>query len=157
MIRPLTAADRAAVLALVGATGFFRPEEVEVAEEILDVYLGRPGQKDYAAVVIEDEAGAVAGYMTYGPTPLTRGTYDLYWMAVAPSAQGRGLGKALVAWLEAQVRGEGGRLILIETSSTAQYGPTRRFYEDLSYTEVARIPDFYQPGDDRIIYAKRLA
>ncbi|MBM3311343.1 MAG: GNAT family N-acetyltransferase [Candidatus Aminicenantes bacterium] len=157
MIRPLTAADRPAVLALIEATGFFRPEEVRVAEEILDVYLSQPGQRDYAAVVVEDESGAVAGYMTYGPTPLTRGTFDLYWMAVAPSAQGRGLGKSLVAWLEGQARREGGRMVVIETSSTPQYAPTRRFYEGQRYAEVARVPDFYQPGDDRVIYAKRLA
>jgi len=157
MIRPLSAADRAPVVALIKATGFFRPEEIRVAEEILDVYLAQPGQRDYGAVVIEDEGGAVAGYMTYGPTPLTQGTFDLYWMAVAPLAQGRGFGKSLVAWLEERVRRDGGRMILIETSSTPQYDPTRRFYRSLLYTEVARVPDFYQPGDDRVIFAKRLA
>jgi ribosomal protein S18 acetylase RimI-like enzyme len=157
MIRPLAAADRAAVLGLIEATGFFRADEIRVAEEILDVYLHQPGQRDYEAVVIEDEDGAVAGYMTFGPTPLTLGTYDLYWMAVAPGAQGRGYGRTLVAWLEERVRRDGGRMIVIETSSTPKYNPTRRFYERLNYAEVACIRDFYQPGDDRVIYAKHLA
>ena len=56
---------------------------------------------------------------------------------------------------EEHVRREGGRLIVIETSSTEKYEPTRRFYLGLNYTEVARIPDFYGPGDGRIIYTKR--
>lgn len=157
MIRPMTPADRPAVLALIQATGFFRPDEVAVAEELIDITLDRPDQMDYGIVVAEGPGGAVAGYMTYGPTPLTLGTFDLYWMAVDPKAQGRGIGKALVLWLEEHVRREGGRLIVIETSSTEKYEPTRRFYLGLSYTEVARIPDFYGPGDGRIIYTKRMS
>lgn len=157
MIRPMTPADRPAVLALIQATGFFRPDEVAVAEELIDITLDRPDQKDYGIVVAEGPGGEVAGYMTYGPTPLTLGTYDLYWMAVDPKAQGRGIGKALVLWLEEHVRREGGRLIVIETSSTEKYEPTRRFYLGLNYTEVARIPDFYGPGDGRIIYTKRMS
>jgi GNAT superfamily N-acetyltransferase len=154
MIRPMTAADKAPVMDLVRATGFFRSDEIAVAEELVDIYLGQPDQKDYGIVVSADESGRVAGYMTYGPTPLTVGTYDLYWMAVDPKAQGRGHGRALVEWLEAYVKSAGGRLIIIETSSVPKYEPTRRFYLGLGYPEVARIPDFYQPGDDRVIYRK---
>ncbi|HNT32337.1 MAG: GNAT family N-acetyltransferase [Acidobacteriota bacterium] len=157
MIRPMTPADRPAVLALIEATGFFRPDEIAVAEELIDITLGRPEQEDYAIVVVTDETGAVAGYMTYGPTPLTRGTYDLYWMAVDPKAQGRGYGRILVEWLEDHVRRAGGRLIVIETSSSEKYEPTRRFYLGLNYTETARIPDFYGPGDGRVIYTKRVS
>jgi ribosomal protein S18 acetylase RimI-like enzyme len=154
MIRPMTAADKPAVMDLIRATGFFRTNEVVVAEELIDTYLEEPDQKDYGIVVVEDEAKRVAGYMTYGQTPLTAGTYDLYWMAVDPRAQGRGHGRALVEWLEAYVRAAGGRLIIIETSSVPMYEPTRRFYLGLNYIETARIPDFYQPGDDRVIYRK---
>ncbi|HNQ80728.1 MAG TPA: GNAT family N-acetyltransferase [Candidatus Aminicenantes bacterium] len=153
----MTPADRPAVLALIEATGFFRPDEIAVAEELIDITLGRPEQEDYAIVVVTDETGAVAGYMTYGPTPLTRGTYDLYWMAVDPKAQGRGYGRILVEWLEDHVRRAGGRLIVIETSSSEKYEPTRRFYLGLNYTETARIPDFYGPGDGRVIYTKRVS
>jgi ribosomal protein S18 acetylase RimI-like enzyme len=157
MIRPMTPADRPAVLALIEATEFFRPAEIQVAEELIDITLNRPDQKDYAIVVATDEKGTVAGYMTYGPTPLTLGTYDLYWMAVDLKVQGRGYGRALVEWLEDHGRRAGGRLIVIETSSTEKYEPTRRFYLGLRYTEAARIPDFYGPGDGRVIYTKRVS
>ena len=154
MIRRMQARDKDAVLGLVRATGFFTEAEVGVAEELIDVFLGQPDQKDYDVVVAEDEAGAPAGYMTWGPTPLAEDAYDLYWMAVAPAQQGRGRGKELVRWLEAEVGRRNGRLIIIETSSQPKYHGTRQFYLGLGYQEVARVPQFYKPGDDRVIYAK---
>jgi GNAT superfamily N-acetyltransferase len=154
MIRPMLAGDKDAVLGLIRATGFFTEAEVGVAEELMDVYLGQPDQKDYGVVVVEDDQGGPAGYMTWGPTPLAEDAYDLYWMAVAPSEQGRGRGKELVRWLEAEVGRRNGRVIIIETSSQPKYHGTRQFYIDLGYKEVARVPDFYRAGDDRVIYAK---
>jgi GNAT superfamily N-acetyltransferase len=164
----MQARDKAAVMALIRATGMFTEAEVGVAEELIDVYLGDPGQKDYGVVVVDEGRGAGDGreredagsgggpvaYMTWGPTPLAEDAYDLYWMAVAPAEQGKGRGKALVRWLEDEVRGRGGRLVLIETSSQDKYRPTRQFYINLDYREVARVPDFYRKGDDRVIYAK---
>jgi ribosomal protein S18 acetylase RimI-like enzyme len=154
MIRAMAARDKAPVLGLVRATGFFTDAEIDVAEELLDAYLDEPEQKDYNVVVVENDAKAVAGYMTWGPTPLAEGAYDLYWMAVAPSEQGRGRGKELVRWLEAEVGKRNGRVIIIETSSQPKYHGTRQFYIDLGYQEVARVPDYYRAGDDRVIYAK---
>jgi GNAT superfamily N-acetyltransferase len=146
--------DKGPVLGLIRATGFFTDAEVGVAEELLDVYLERPDQKDYHVAVIENDERDIAGYMTWGPTPLAEGAYDLYWMAVAPSEQGKGRGKEMVRWLEDEVRRRDGRIILIETSSQPKYHGTRQFYIDLDYREVARVPDFYRAGDDRVIYAK---
>jgi len=54
------------------------------------------------------------------------------------------------------VRHRGGRLMLIETSSQESYGATVAFYERTGYDLVARIPGFYRPGDDKLIYAKEL-
>jgi len=154
MIRPMQPADKQPVLALVRATGMFTPAEVDVAEELIDVYLGVPEQPDYRVVVVENERRDVVGYLTWGPTAMAEDVYDLYWMAVAPSEQGKGRGKDLVRWLEAEVKTRRGRMIIIETSSQPRYHPTRQFYLNLGYKEVARIPDYYKPGDDRVIYAK---
>jgi GNAT superfamily N-acetyltransferase len=154
MIRPLEARDKAAVMGLIRETGFFTEPETDVAEELIDISLDRPGQKDYVIVVSEDGGGRPDGFLIYGPTPLTEGTYDLYWMAVAPQMQGKGLGKEFVRWTEERVKEADGRMLLIETASQPKYEPTRRFYIGLGYREVARVPDFYKPGDDRIIYAK---
>jgi ribosomal protein S18 acetylase RimI-like enzyme len=153
----MTREDRQTVLDIIHSTEMFTPDEVTVAGELIDIYLEQPQQRDYSLVVAENEDGRVVGYMSYGPTPLTEGTYDLYWMAVASGEQGRGYGRELVKWLEKTVReAAGGRLILIETSSQPKYEKTRRFYTGLNYKEVSRIPDFYRKGDDRITYVKYL-
>lgn len=147
--------DKEAVLQVIHTTDMFRADEIVVAEELMDIYLNQPNQRDYYMIVIENEKKEIVGYMSYGPTPLTEGTYDIYWMAVSPRYQRQGYGKKLVEWLEKKVKNERGRMIIIETSSQPKYDLTRQFYRDLGYKEVARITDFYKPGDDQIIYAKR--
>jgi hypothetical protein len=49
-----------------------------------------------------------------------------------------------------------GRLAIIETSSTPAYEKTRHFYLSQGYEVICRIPDFYAPGDDKLILQKRL-
>lgn len=96
------------------------------------------------------------GYACYGPHALTEGTYDLYWIAVDPAAQGQGVGHALLARVEAEVRGQGGRLLVIETSGTAAYEAARRLYTSGGYGLEATIRDFYAPGDSLLIFVKYL-
>jgi ribosomal protein S18 acetylase RimI-like enzyme len=139
----------------VRATGAFTEEEVGVALELVDEGL-LPGGGGYEFLVAEGPAGEVLGYSCFGSTPLTEGTYDLYWIAVNPSLQGRGVGRALVRASEDAVRRQGGRLLLVETASKPSYDATRAFYARVGYREVARVPDFYRPGDDKVILAMRL-
>ena len=124
------------------------------ALELIDLALG-PGSADYHIKVAERD-GKVLGYICYGPTPMTAGTFDLYWIASDPAARGQGVGAALVAAMEADLRERGGRLIRVETSAQEAYGPTHGFYEAMRYGEEARLRDFYRVGDDLIILTKRL-
>ena len=95
--------------------------------------------------------------MYYAPADLTDGgTWDLWWIIVAKARQGRGLGARLLDLVEQSVSQEGGRQLLIETSSLPQYEPTRRFYLKYGYHVIARIPDYYTEGDDLIIFRKRI-
>ena len=155
MIRPMQESDKDTVMTILHVTAMFKQEEINVAEELIDIYLHQSDQNDYDIVIIENSDKYVAGYLCYGPTPLTKGTFDLYWMAVDPKEQGKGYGKKLVKWLEEKVKTNHGRLIVIETSSQPKYKPTRNFYENLNYKETARITDFYTKGDDRVIYVKK--
>lgn len=100
--------------------------------------------------------GHVVGYTCYGPTPMTQGTFDLYWIASAPEARGQGVGKALVGAMEDELRRRAGRLVRVETSALEAYGGTRGFYASLAYVEEARLRDFYRPGDDLVVLTKRL-
>jgi D-alanine-D-alanine ligase len=153
LIRRATAHDRDAVLALVNQPKFFRPDELEVAREVFDDAVKGGAQGHYQSFVIEDH-GRLAGWVCYGPTPCTLGTFDIYWIAVAPDRQGRGLGRMLMQFAEKEIEKRGGRLAVIETAGRSDYESTRKFYERLGYSEAARVRDFYSPGDDKIISVK---
>jgi ribosomal protein S18 acetylase RimI-like enzyme len=124
------------------------------AIELVDLAL-QPNNPDYK-ILVADRDGTLVGYVCYGPTPMTEGTYDLYWIASDPQVRGQGVGASLVSGMEADLRRLAARLIRVETSATEAYGPTRGFYASMKYTEEARIRDFYKVGDDLIILTKRV-
>ena len=126
-----------------------------VAEELIDCYLNDPSGSGYHILVAEVDS-TVAGYICYGLTPLTEGTWDIYWEAIAREKQGQGIGSALMKSAEKEIVKAKGRLAIIETSSIPAYEKTRNFHLSQGYEIVARIPDFYAPGDDRLILQKRL-
>ena len=97
----------------------------------------------------------LVGYACYGPTPDTDRTFDLYWIAVDPGAQGSGGGTRLLTEVERKLQGQNARMLIVETSSRSQYAPTRHFYAKRGYAEAARVREFYAPLDDRIIFTKR--
>lgn len=154
-MRDLKRQDLPALTQILKDTGAFTEEEIQCALELLHIVLDNPEQQDYEVAVAEDER-RVAGYVLYGPVPLTEGNYDIYWIATDPNLHGKGFGKALVEHVENEIRSRGGRLICLETSSQASYTRTRRFYVAAGFVEESRIRDFYRSGDDRITYVKRI-
>jgi ribosomal protein S18 acetylase RimI-like enzyme len=158
-IGEMNASHRDRLEAIVRGTGSFREEEVEVALEVFDACFGLRGEEpdtDYQFVGAFDASGALIGYAAFGPTPVTEGAWDLYWICTAKEAQGRGAGRALVAAVEQRVVAAKGRLLLIETSSRDDYEGTRKFYSARGYSEQARIRDFYAVDDDRVMLTKTL-
>ncbi len=155
VLGPLEPKHRGPLESLLRATAVFREDEIAVALEVLDSYFARPGQ-DYTAVGAFTPGGELLGYFVVGPTPCTLGTWDLYWIAVSPGTQGKGVGTILLKEAEGRLTRSNARQLIIETSSRPPYDPTRAFYLKRGYREVARVPDFYEAGDDRVIYAKNL-
>ncbi len=155
----------------MSATKVFRSEEIDVAIELFDIVFGTrettevlysgfslntPASSDYfflGAFTPEEE---LAGFACYGPTPGTDRTFDLYWIAVHPAAQGSGSGTILLNEVERRLKGLNARMVVVETSSRSDYKDTRGFYLRRGYVEAARARDFYAPADDRITYTKRL-
>ena len=157
-IRPLEARDRPEVERIVSGVAVFSPHEVEIALELIDEWLDEGETSGYLTYVLEEnDPGMVRGYVCFGPTPLTESTWDLYWVAVDPAAQGKGYGQKLLAFAESEMRRRDGRLLLIETASHEAYGATVRFYERAGYELVSRIRDFYRAGDDKLTFAKVVA
>jgi ribosomal protein S18 acetylase RimI-like enzyme len=151
-LRPLSAADRRRIEEITRAVHVFRDDEVPVALEVFDGAVA--GSPDYTALgATVDER--LVGWICWGPTPCTLGTYDLYWMAVDPAAHSAGIGTALLREMEGRLAGSA-RLIVVETAGRPDYRPTCAFYEARGYRRAAVIPDFYAPGDDQVIYVKAL-
>jgi GNAT superfamily N-acetyltransferase len=154
-VRPMLKQDRCAIRAMLQACGVFSEEEVRVALDLLDAEA--PGADDSGYIIFVAEDGdCPCGYVCFGHTPLTFGTWHLYWMCVHPSAHGSGAAQALQARVEAFVRSRGGERIVLETSSRTDYARARRFYERAGYQAVGNIRGFYRPFDDCITYCKRL-
>jgi ribosomal protein S18 acetylase RimI-like enzyme len=154
-IRPTRRLDRARILAITRAEPLFEPDESAVVAELLDDYFGRDDHHGYYFLSAV-EGKKLLGYACYGPTALTDGTFDLFWICVDRASARQGIGGRLLDEVEGQIADMQGRMIVLETSGRTDYLPTWRFYEKQGYTLQARIPEFYRPGEDLLIYAKRL-
>ena len=151
-------ADPARVGELLTATAFFRADEVAIGIELIEERIAQGAASGYELLFADDPATPrLLGYSCFGEIPLTRGSWDLYWIAVAPDAQGRGLGRRLLTESEQRIAAAGGHRVFVDTSGRADYAPTRAFYERCGYHAAARLTDFYAPGDDKVVYARTLA
>ena len=148
-------ADEEAVRAIVQASGFFSPEEVAIAAELVAERLSQGEQSGYF-FLFDEQAGQVAGYTCFGPISGSTHSFDLYWIAVADTLRHQGIGKDLLSRCEALIGQQGGQRIYIETSARPQYGETVAFYLACGYRQEAFLPDFYAPGDGKIILVKVL-
>lgn len=147
--------DIESIRAITEGTGFFRPDEVDVAVELVQERLVKGESSGYHYWFAE-VGGELAGYVCYGPTPCTIGSFDLYWIVVGSAFQGRGLGTRLMNRCELSAVKMGCGRMYVETSGKEQYQPTRRFYEKAGYFQAAVLSDFYDIGDAKIIFQKNL-
>jgi len=138
---------------LCRAAGNFRAEEVNVAQELGLEWLAQKEKSGYHFLLAE-HSKRVCGFICYGPVPCTRWSWDVYWIVVDPAWQGRGVGRALIQEAEARILKMGGARIYIETSSQDNYQGSRAFYSHLGFNRQTSIPDFYGPGDGKVIYVK---
>ena len=148
--------DPGRVRALIEATGFFNPAEVCIAADLVEERLVRGDASGYRFLFAE-VGPALLGYSCFGPIAGTQASYDLYWIAVAPQHQRAGVGTALLERSETLVANAGGHRVYVETSTRAQYLPSRSFYHRRGYREQAKLADYYGPGDGKLILLKVLA
>jgi ribosomal protein S18 acetylase RimI-like enzyme len=155
MIRPTDPADTPLLLQLAEGTGVFKPLEIQALREVLDDYHAANQALGHRAVTLEEE-GTVLAFAYYAQAAMTDRSWSLWWIAVGKTRQARGLGTVLIKHVEDEVRGKGGRVLFVETSSTAHYEPTRRFYLKLGYEITATLRDYYADGDDMVVFRKRM-
>ncbi len=150
-IRDLVAGDHPALREALTSCGAFSDEEIRVALEMIDAGLNG----DYTLLTADDD-GQARGYACVGRASFTASAWYLYWICVHPSAQKAGIGREIQARVEDRILANGGDRLVLETSGRADYERTRRFYRNSGFTETGRIPGFYGPGDDCIIFWKLL-
>jgi ribosomal protein S18 acetylase RimI-like enzyme len=148
-------ADAKAIKDLVRASGVFSLEELRIAEELIRDRLHKGRSSDYEFLLAE-LGEELVGYACFGRIPLTRASYDLYWIVVSPDHQRHGIGRQLLALVEDNLRARGRGDLYVETSSRRAYQAAQRFYASSGYQECARFPNFYAPGDAKIVFVKRI-
>jgi len=137
------------------SSGYFHPGEIDVAMELVEEALTKGDESGYFFMIARD-GNRIAGYTCYGPIPLTFNRWDIYWIAVADTLRGRGIGEMLLKKAEEHIRRLGGKKTYIETSSSRLYASTRRFHEKQGYKLEAVQKDYYDDGDDKCLYVKDL-
>jgi ribosomal protein S18 acetylase RimI-like enzyme len=149
-IRPVTPGDMPALKAVIDATGLFPSE---MLDGMVAGFFSGEAVNDSWLTVEEGEPVAVAYYV---PERMTQGTWNLLLIAVHPDRQGQGIGAALMHHVERLLAARGERVLLVETSGLPDFERTRAFYRRIGYEQEARIRDFYQAGEDKIVFRKAL-
>ena len=126
----------------------------EMLEEMMADYLENQESQEIWLTAVENEIPIALTYCA--PDKLTEGTFNLYAIGVKGDIQGKGIGAKLMTFLEKQLQAAGHRILIVDTSGTADFEFTRRFYEKLNYHKEAVIRDFWADGDDKVTYWKRL-
>ncbi len=152
-IRPAQPADKSALLDLAVATGLFQSNELGELEGMLDEFFAG-NLEDHFWIADDDDGIKAAAY--YAPEMMTSGTWNLYFIGVLPNQQGKGRGEKILKYVEETLRARGERILLIETSGLDNFELTRKFYLKNGYDEEARIREFYQAGEDKIVFRKAL-
>ena len=109
---------------------------------------GRP-RRDY---VVRTAADGILGYAGLDPGG---DVADVMTIAVAPRAQGRGIGARLIDELERRARSRGAASVMLEVR--ADNAAARRLYERAGYVVLSTRRRYYQPGDvDALVMRKVL-
>ena len=148
--------DSQSIAGLLKTTGFFHEYEIDVAKELSDLNLEKGAEGSGYYFIVAHESEEMLGYCCYGLNPCTQSSYDLYWIAVRKDQMSHGIGRKLMTLAEQSVVKLGGTIVWVETSGRAIYESTRAFYLAIGYEKIAEMPDFYAPGDNKIVFMKRV-
>ncbi|OFZ26701.1 MAG: hypothetical protein A2381_17060 [Bdellovibrionales bacterium RIFOXYB1_FULL_37_110] len=151
-IQPIKITDKAKLVNLLEDISLFTPDERAVALELLE---DTSPSSDYHFLGTFEDNGELSSFICFGPTPMTHGTFDMYWVGTADHHQRKGLARKLFNEMNMVLKKQNARMVRIETSGKDNYVSTRSFYENIRLVEEARLKDFYSVGDDLIIYMFR--
>ena len=152
IIRNITKADLPALAGIIESNDLFPPELIE---GMTADYLDNPSTTDMWLTAEWDGVPVAMAY--YAPERMTEGTYNLYLIAVNPAQQGKGIGGSLMEYIEEELRSQGARILIVETSGLPEFERTRQYYDRCGYAREAVIREFYAEDDDKVVFWKKLA
>lgn len=126
----------------------------EMLDDMISDYFDNGESRDIWFTSVVDEIPVSIAYCA--PEKMTEGTYNLYAIAVEKKNQGKGIGREMMAYLEDLLRTKRGRILIVETSGLPQFELTRKFYDQCNYKRQALIPEFYDVGEDKVVFWKKL-
>ena len=150
MIRPTTKDDFNALIAVATASGLFEPDQTEMLADMLQ----SPDEND--VWFTDDDGSGPVGVAYFAPEKMTRGTWNLYLIAVHPDRQRQGRGKAILDHVQKWLAKRGERILLVETAGVDDFDYVRAFYANDGFETEARIRDFYEAGVDKVVFRKSL-
>jgi ribosomal protein S18 acetylase RimI-like enzyme len=116
----------------------------------LAAYLAKqePGAPRFLLSVNNAVAGAIGLRVKW-----LHGPY-IQFLAILPAFQRRGLGRIVLAWVEAEARANNGRNLWVAASEIN--ADAIRFYERHGFAQTARLDDLAYDGRTEILMRKRL-
>jgi ribosomal protein S18 acetylase RimI-like enzyme len=149
-IRAVTLNDLPDLKAVIEANDLFPSD---MLDDMISGYFNQKSESEYW-FTYEDSKPVAIAYCA--PEKMTEGTWNLYLIAVHPDYQRQGLGTSMLHYIEQILTAREERVMLVETSSLETFEGTRKFYRKCGYDEEARIREFYQAGEDKIVFRKSL-
>lgn len=156
MIRRAQLSDINGIIQLAIDAELFKAEETSFLVEILEsVIEGKSGDGHQAWVNLSEHNNSITGAIYFGPDAMVHQKWDVWMIVVAPKTQRKGVGSVLLNHAEKIATSEKARLIVVETSSLSRFQKAGNFYKRCGYSHVARIPDYYSEGEDKLVYLKK--
>ncbi len=150
-IRPVIQADLDGLKHVLDSCGLFPSEYLD---ELIFDYFNHANTQDIWFTCIDKHVPVAIGYCV--PEKLTKGTYNLLAVGVSAHAQRQGIAQAMMNFIEQHLKSKDGRILIVETSSDdAQIG-ARNLYQKIGYTQEAVIRDFWDEGEDKVVFWKKL-
>lgn len=152
MIRNTIPADADALMEIIESSDQFDAEGLAHVRGTLFEYL-EGDSHDIWLTAIEDSPVGVA---YCAPEPVTSGTWNLLMLWTRHDKGHQGYGSALVQHIESELTQRGARLLIVETSGLPEFEAANAFYDKCGFVREATIKDFFDEGDDKIVYSKSL-
>ena len=146
-----------------------RKQDVEALKQVLDSselfpsnllddmisdYFNNPSSQDIWFTKIDSNTPVSIAYCA--PEKFTEGTYNLFAIGVRKDYQGKGIGREMMNYIEDLLKKQGHRILIVETSGKSEFELTRDFYHKCNYTKEATIREFWNKGDDKVVFWKKL-